>query len=238
MLNFSVRSQQLELLDEATKPIATQDLHKNLKELDFINTYLGGHKINESALRQLWTMARKPPTLLIAEIGCGGGDNLRALHQYCKRKKINAQFIGIDLKKDCISYAENNNNFGKVHYVQSAYQEYTFQQKPDIIFSSLFCHHFSEVAIREQLVWMQQNAKIGFFINDLERNKFAYISIKLLTKLFSKSYLVKHDAPLSVARAYTKLEWEKLIINVGLIAAKVQWKWAFRYLIVNKNGGK
>jgi hypothetical protein len=87
-----------------------------------------------------------------------------------------------------------------------------------------------------QLQWMKENSTIGFFINDIQRNYIAYYAIKLLTTLFSKSYLVKNDAPLSVARGFTRNEWKQLFAQAGITNYTIQWKWAFRYLIVFKHG--
>jgi len=85
------------------------------------------------------------------------------------------------------------------------------------------------------LQWMQANSKIGFFINDLHRHYLAYYSIKFLTGLFSKSYLVKNDAPLSVRRGFKRNEWENLLRQAAINSYSIQWKWAFRWLIVFKN---
>jgi hypothetical protein len=110
-----------------------------------------------------------------------------------------------------------------------------FDKKPDILFSSLFCHHFSDAELIEMLHWMKIHSTIGFFINDLQRQPLAYHSIRLLTRLFSRSYLVKNDAPLSVLRAFNKNEWEKLLAKAQINPYKIKWKWAFRYLIISKN---
>lgn len=83
---------------------------------------------------------------------------------------------------------------------------------------------------------MQQNSTIGFFINDLQRNWFAYHSIKIITQLFSSSYLVKNDAPLSVARGFHKKEWINIFNKAGIKNYTIKWKWAFRYLIIFKHG--
>ena len=61
------------------------------------------------------------------------------------------------------------------------------------------------------------------------------IRFKLLTKLFSNSYLVKNDAPLSVARGFIKKEWQKVFKIAGIKQFKIQWQWAFRYLIISSN---
>jgi hypothetical protein len=104
-----------------------------------------------------------------------------------------------------------------------------------VIFSSLFCHHFSNQQLLEQFKWMQANSSVGFFINDLQRHTLAYYSIKWLTAVFSSSYLVKHDAPLSVARGFTYSELKHLLDKAGVTKASIQWKWAFRYLVVSRH---
>jgi hypothetical protein len=106
---------------------------------------------------------------------------------------------------------------------------------PDIIFSSLFCHHFSNAELVQMIQWMNRNSRQGFFINDLQRNPLAYYSIKWLTKLFSASYLVKNDAPVSVARGFIKKDWQQLLVQAGITNYSLRWQWAFRYLIVCKH---
>ena len=96
-------------------------------------------------------------------------------------------------------------------------------------------HHFTDEELIIMLQWMKANAKIGFFINDLHRHPIAYHFIKIATKLFSGSYLVKNDAPLSVLRGFKKKEWENILLKAGIKHYTIQWKWAFRYLIVVYN---
>jgi len=79
---------------------------------------------------------------------------------------------------------------------------------------------------------MNELANKAIVINDLHRHWFAYYSIKMLTKLFSKTYIVKHDGPLSVARALTKSEWEQVLNEAGVTNYSITWRWAFRWLIV------
>ena len=143
--------------------------------------------------------------------------------------------IGIDIKEECVSYAKQRNTTLKAEWICSDYKKVDFSSNPpDIIFSSLFCHHFTDEELVEMILWMKGNCKRGFFINDLQRNILAYYSIKWLTKLFSKSYLVKNDAPLSVARGFKKNEWQDILKKSGLSHFSVEWLWAFRYLIIFK----
>ena len=225
--DLSKRSYQKELLDRDDIPFA--DIERNMVELDLINTWLGGHAISISGLKRLVRHRRE---ISICEIGCGGGDNLRALVRWCHRTKIRVRVTGIDLNAHCIAVAKERWQDGDARWVHSDYRNVVFdQEKPDIIFSSLFCHHFTEEELVAQLGWMERNAGVGWFINDLHRHLLAYQSIRLLTKCFSKSYLVKNDAPLSVRRGFTRQEWLELLRHAGIDDCTIRWKWAFRWLV-------
>ena len=234
MPDFSQRSYQQELLDRDDIPFL--DIKRNMQELEIINNYLGGHQITIAGFKKIFASRNNQynanDALVICEIGCGGGDNLKAIEKYCAFKKIPVRFIGIDINEDCIRYAKENCSKMEVDWIISDYKLTILPVKPDIIFSSLFCHHFKEDELVYQLQWMKENSTKGFFINDLHRHPLAYHSIKLLTRLFSKSYLVKNDAPLSVLRGFSRKEWKQLLNSAGLDRFELKWKWAFRWLVI------
>jgi SAM-dependent methyltransferase len=225
-VSFKQRSYQPELLDG--KDIPFEDIKRNMQELDFINRYLGGHQIT---LRGLKALLDKP-VLHIAEIGCGGGDNLRVINRWFAKKNKEIQLTGIDINAECIAFAKEKSSNKGINFICSDYQLMRFTNPPDIIFSSLFCHHFSDEALVQMMKWMYTNSKHGFFINDLHRHRLAYHSIKWLTKAFSKSYLVKHDAPISVKRGLLGKEWKNIFSKAEINNYQIKWQWAFRWLII------
>jgi 2-polyprenyl-3-methyl-5-hydroxy-6-metoxy-1,4-benzoquinol methylase len=234
MINLQKRSHQKELLDAGDIPF--EDIRQNMKELDMVNTLLGGHAITLTGIRQFSKSIPSSGTLSVCEIGSGGGDNLNAISKWGMKKNIRMDFTGIDIKKECTQYARQQYPSLNCKWVTSDYASVGFEnRKPDIVFSSLFCHHFNEEELVEMIHWMKQNSRLGFFFNDLQRHPLAYHLIKWITRIFSRSYLVKNDAPLSVARAFTKKEWEWIFEKAGIRSYTIQWKWAFRYLIVCKN---
>jgi SAM-dependent methyltransferase len=211
-----------------------------MHELNFINTWLGGHAITLTGVEELVdtnnpasTAKALTKTVTICEIGCGGGDNLLAIQNWCEKRNIPVAFIGIDINPHCTAVASKR--LPNIRLITADYKDVQLETQPDIIFSSLFCHHFSDREMVKQLQWMKTNARLGFFINDLHRHRLAYYSIKVLTSLFSNSYLVKHDAPLSVARGFTKDEWLQFFNIAGISNFSIEWKWAFRWLVVSKN---
>lgn len=230
MINLRKRSYQKELMDEDNIPFPA--MSQTLRELNIINTRLGGHAIT---LRGVKELADRQSLVTICEIGCGGGDNLQAIYKYCLKKKINVQFIGIDMNPECISFARHQYPLLPATWICSDYAKVDFKDdQPDIIFSSLFCHHFTDDELQKMMSWLAVNSKRGFFINDLHRHWLAYYLIKYITRFFSRSYLVKNDACLSVARGFKKKEWNNIFSKAGISGHRINWQWAFRYLVTFK----
>jgi len=230
MIDLSRRSYQKELMDRDDIPFA--DMAQTLKELNVVNTRLGGHSITLKGVRGLCDPV---DSMIICEIGCGGGDNLFAIDKYFKRKNVPARFIGIDMNPECIVFARQQYPQLDCQWICSDYATVEFGKEiPAIIFSSLFCHHFTDEQLVFMLRWQEQHCELGFFINDLHRHWLAYYLIRYITQFFSKSYLVKHDACVSVARSFRRKEWQDLFRQAGLPKPRIQWKWAFRYLVLYK----
>jgi 2-polyprenyl-3-methyl-5-hydroxy-6-metoxy-1,4-benzoquinol methylase len=228
---FDKRSHQKELLDNPQIPFG--DIKLNMEELAVINRYLGGHRVTIQGIRPFLEI-NKYEILHIAEIGSGGGDNLRAIKKWAETHNYKVELTGIDRNKECISYAQGLPSNKGIHFICSDYEKWRWIAKPDVIFSSLFCHHFSDAELTVMLQWMKHNSKKGFFINDLHRHPAAYYCIKSLTQVFSKSYLVKNDAPLSVLRGFTRNELNNLCTLAG-IRCNIKWRWAFRWLLNHSN---
>ena len=132
----------------------------------------------------------------------------------------------------CIQYAETNLHNTDIRFICDDYRN-VFQhvKDVDIIHACLFCHHLTEVQLVDLIKFARQNHAV-LVINDLERNPLAYYSIKILTQLFSKSYLVKNDAPLSVLRGFKKKEWLSILKKAGAEKFTVINKWAFRHEVI------
>lgn len=221
------RSYEKELLDADNIP--EKDLFQNLKEIAFVNKYLGGNQITTAGLQKL--LKDKSKTYHIIDIGCGAGDNLKAIHHWGIANNFKLKLYGLDIKKEAIDYARKNTEGIDITFFVDSYENlkvlpYDF----DIATCCLFCHHFTEPQLGYLFKTLQESCKVGFIINDLHRHWLAYYFIKWAGILFSKSYLFKNDAPLSVARGFKKNDLLKLMqVHEPY---KVEWKWAFRWLVV------
>lgn len=206
-----------------------------MQELDVINKRLGGHRITLAGLKALVQRMPEGEMLEVVEIGCGGGDNLRVIKDWCTSQGRVVHLTGVDINRECILYAEGRTENAGIHFIHSDYRTAPLSSQPHVVCSSLFCHHFTDPELVHMLQWMKAHSRIGFFINDLHRHPLAFYSIKFLTTLFSRSRLVKHDAPLSVKRGFIRREWNALAKAAELTTYSCRWHWAFRWLVSYRN---
>lgn len=233
---FKTRSTTPELMDDPH--VDGPALRRNLDELAFINRWLGGNTVVTQALTRLWQKghlaAADQNTLQIADLGCGGGDILRDVADWAFHKNLHASLTGVDANPVMIRYAQAYcAPYPNIHFRQTDIFAADFKsQQYDIIICSLFCHHFTDVQLHALFTQLKQQARRAIIINDIHRHPVAYYSIKWLTQLFSRSYLVKNDAPLSVLRAFRRAELVALFRRAGLEHYSLRWQWAFRWQAV------
>lgn len=229
---FSSRSSESELMDAPDIP--RELLFQNLRELGLINKTLGGHAITLSGIQKLITDKNK--TYTIIDIGCGGGDAMKEIAAWAGKNGYDVKLTGVDMNADCIAFMQKScGEYPQIEGIVMDYRDYLkINTNVDIIHCSLFCHHLKEEELTELFQYMHRYARIGFVINDLQRHWFAYYSIKFLTRIFKGSVLVKNDAPVSVLRGFKRNELQELLQKAKVPHATINWKWAFRYLVLQK----
>lgn len=228
MPDFSKRSTQLELMDDMSIP--EEDLYQNLAELEVVNTRLGGYGVVLKGLQQLIQKYPTQTNFSLADAGCGGGDTLRKIEDWAKKKSYTFDLHGIDYQTAMINYATKNSLNYNIQYWQSDIFEHP--KTYDVVVCSLFCHHFEHQSLLKLLQSLYEKTNKLLIINDLHRHFLAYYSIKFLTRLLRGSYLVQHDAPLSVLRGFKQEEWLSIFQQAHLPMPTIRWKWAFRHQIL------
>jgi ubiquinone/menaquinone biosynthesis C-methylase UbiE len=216
------RSYDEEIMDDFS--IQDERIDKALNELKIINKYLGGISTTKSALK--YFINSETEELYILDIGSGSSDNLLAL----KSNFHNLKILSID--KNLRTLNSSNNLLQKIN--SDAFSLPFKKDSFDLVHAALFFHHFTETQIQKLLVEFLTIARKGIIINDLQRSFFALLGIKILTVLFSKSEMVKNDAPLSVKRGFTKQEILKLLSEADVTNFVIKRKWAFRWMVVIK----
>lgn len=230
-VDFSSRSVGAEIMDDL-------DCHGNvvdqtLRELDFINQWLGGNAVTLQAIKSIWKTIPKEQPLHIADLGCGSGEMLRILSRLAQKESRNVVLSGFDANPYIVDYAKNHSKkFSGISFKSvSVFSREFKDQKFDIVLATLFMHHFTDAELVALFSDLKQQAK-SIIINDIHRHSLAYHSIRLLTKLFSQSAMVRFDAPLSVLRAFSKNELKDILQRAGITDFSLNWKWAFRWQLI------
>ncbi|WP_339609041.1 methyltransferase domain-containing protein [uncultured Roseivirga sp.] len=225
------RSYEEELMDdlEASGEVIPQ----TLKELETINKWLGGNFVTINGLDKLIRSQTKEK-LVIADLGCGGGDMLKLVAQWAKQRKLEVELVGFDANPAIVEYAiENCKAYPNIRFeVCDIFSEEFKERQFDVILCTLFTHHFTDEQLINIFNQFKTQAKKGTVINDLHRHGLAEFLIKWLTHFFSKSEMVKNDAPLSVRRAFKKAELEKIMKQANIPFFKLRWMWAFRWQLI------
>jgi 2-polyprenyl-3-methyl-5-hydroxy-6-metoxy-1,4-benzoquinol methylase len=225
MLSFSKRNTNSELMDDFNMP--KEELDINLLELETINRWLGGYSVSFSGLSKL--NLPKDREITVVDIGCGGGDGMISMQQFLHKRGIKAKMIGVDANPKVLDYARKRcKNHPDFQWECLPFQNLT-GLNADVFHCSLFAHHFYDDDL-STLAKLMTTARVGFVVNDLHRHWLAYHSISILTQLFSKSYLVRNDARLSVAKGFSQDELLQLFSFPQSHEVSVRWKWAFRWL--------
>lgn len=225
--DFSRRSTGVEIMDDLN--CAGEVVHQTLRELEFINRTLGGNAVTIDGVQQLVSESKKT-SIRVLDLGCGGGDMLRLLRG---RLKVKTTCKGIDANPHIVEYARLHNSEPDISFETANILSDEFKQETcDVAIATLFFHHFSDDQLVRIFSQLKQQAQVGIVINDLHRHPLAYYSIRLLIRLFSKSSMVKFDAPLSVLRGFSRKELESILERAGINNYLLKWKWAFRWQII------
>jgi len=151
--------------------------------------------------------------------------------KWARKNNLSLNVEGIDANPHIIAFAkENCKAFSEISFkTQDVFLNETTY---DIITATLFVHHFDNDQLVTLFRSMKAHSRVGVVINDIHRHSLSYHSIKWLTQLFSRSAMVKFDAPLSVRRAFKKSELVYILKEAGIDNYKIRWKWAFRYQVI------
>ena len=228
MPDFSHRSSEEEMMDDFS--LGHEIIDPIMDELEIVNKLLGGYHVFFSAFKKIDIR----DGMSISDWGCGGGDSLRVIAKWARKRKLNIRLIGVDATESAIEYArERSKDFPEITYIfADVMSEELISNQFDIVISSLFTHHFADESWIKLIQKMADCASKYVVINDLHRHWFAYHSIGVLTSVFSNSEMVKHDSKLSVLRSFKREELDKLLKKANFNSYSLKWMWAFRWQLI------
>ena len=229
MVDYGQRSTAPEFMDEASA--SGPELQTALKELEYVNRYLGGISTTLRALQQCSNRGTRSPLTLL-DLGTGAADIPRAIVQWARMRQLEVRVVAVDFNPAVCDWARQ---------CTAAYPEIDVQQADifdlpfdpgsfEYVHCALFLHHFPQEEATRIIRIMYMLCRTGIMINDLHRHPIAFHAITWLTKCLSRSPMVKHDAPISVLRGFKRPELVALGRLSGIPNLVIQRLWPFRFL--------
>jgi ubiquinone/menaquinone biosynthesis C-methylase UbiE len=206
------RAEQSEIMDDLDQP--DEEFTAAYRELRIINRWLGG-------VRAIERFLPAGSDLLILDVAAGACDVSEALLQ-----RMACRIVVLDLNARGLKLAIKSWPVAG-DALELPFREGTF----DVVMASLFFHHLRKQDCVRVLAQMWRIARRRVLVNDLHRHAVAYFSIRALTVLFSKSRMVRHDAPLSVRRAFRPPELLDIAAEAG-VPARVHRSFPYRLVLV------
>jgi 2-polyprenyl-3-methyl-5-hydroxy-6-metoxy-1,4-benzoquinol methylase len=225
MVDFKRRSTQSELMDQGG--ISFAEFHHCLKNLEVINTLTLAYRPTLKWMKGFITS----DSLCIVDVGSGSGDMLRRIERLASRYHHSVSLTGVDLNHFSKKSALLSSPQTSINYETADIFSYESRDPVDVILCSQFTHHLNDDDLVHFLHWIDSHAGKGWFINDLHRHPIPYYFIKIATAMFSRNRLIRHDAALSVARSFTRREWQDLLAKAGITGAKISWFFPFRLCV-------
>jgi 2-polyprenyl-3-methyl-5-hydroxy-6-metoxy-1,4-benzoquinol methylase len=206
-----------ELLDGPLDDPVT--LAANLRDLRRINRLLGGVELSRRAFDALVGDRMGPISLL--DVGTGAGDIPAALQVMEARRGRQLLVTALDSRPEVVAAAlagapELASLVGFRFAVGDGRRLAEADCSHDVVHASLVLHHLAPDQALLLLREMGRVAAVGVIVNDLARGWLAWLGAWLLGHALTRNRLTRHDAPLSVRRAYRPAEVQALLATAGL----------------------
>lgn len=215
------RSDRLELMDETDlDPI---ELAVNFRDIRRVNRLLGGTTTTLRHLPELLTGLPADQIITVLDLATGSADIPIALADWAARHGRRFEITASDVSDDILAIAREHLS----SHPDIVLAKYDARDVPlpdgsvDIVLCSLSLHHFDLQDAVRVLREMHRLARIGFILNDLRRSRLGYVAAWIAARATTRNRLSRHDAPLSVRRAYTPRELKELLHMAGIRNARV-----------------
>jgi SAM-dependent methyltransferase len=212
-LNFRQRAQLTELMDE---PCSREVMRDCLRDLARVNRWFLAHRPLLTWLDEIRGSIETEP-IRILDVGCGYGDTLRRVERWARDRGVKVELTGLDMNPDSIAIAAEAGEAGTgINWIATDVFAFSPAHRFHLIVSCQFMHHLGDGDVIRFVRWMEENAEIGWFINDLSRAPIPYHLFRVFSRVAGLHPFVQNDGPVSIARAFVTDDWRRLCAAAGL----------------------
>jgi 2-polyprenyl-3-methyl-5-hydroxy-6-metoxy-1,4-benzoquinol methylase len=202
---------ELELMDRP-QPVSLE-LERDLENIRQLNRWFGSYALISMFLSR-WI---KPGSRLrIVDLATGSGDIPRLIAACGRKIGAELRIDALDRQSATLEMAQKLSvPYPEISFVEANILEWRPAEPYDVVFCTLALHHFSDDDAVRVLQRCRELSHKFVLVSDLRRSWMATISVHLLTATVFREPMTKHDARLSIARAFSFSEMNQLAQRAG-----------------------
>lgn len=214
------RTDAVELLDSGD--LSAAQVEQNLADLARLNRLPGGVAASVEGIRRLLGAGGGAGgNGRIVDVGTGRGDMPLAFARHGWGS------VGVDLNPDVLSIARRaTTRQPLIEIVEGDARALPFDDGTfDVAHCSLLVHHLDPDEVARALREMSRVARHGVVINDLRRGIWPLCATWVSVLAFGRSPVTRNDGLISVRRAYTLNELDRMLADAGLVTRWRSSRW-------------
>lgn len=206
--------------------VDVRELRANFTDIELANRWFGGLG---PVLREVLALE----AVRVLDVGCGSGDFARALLRRARTARRRLHVVALDASEAVLGIArERTGDEPALQFVRGDAAALPFDAGSfDVATCNLALHHFEPPEAIRMLRELRRVASRAPLVCDLVRSRAALAATLAFARCIARNRLTKHDAPLSVRRAYTTGEAVELAQRAGWRAPRVRRSAFFRMLL-------
>lgn len=169
----------------------------------------------------------------VLDVACGAGDVSLGIASRARKSGRAVSVEGCDISPTAVGVARTRGNASGLD-VAFFERDVIVDGIPvgyDVIVNTLFMHHLSEDGARDLLASMRDAAGMQVIVSDLCRSRPGLALAYLSGYLFTRSPIVRFDAPASVRAAFTPQEFRRIADRAGCSDGRIELRWPYRFLM-------
>jgi len=202
---------ELELMDRP-QPVSAE-LESDLENIRELNRWFGSYALISMFVGR-WI---KPGgRLRIVDLATGSGDIPRLIAECGRKIGAELRIDALDRQSATLEIAQKLSvPYPEITFVEGNILEWRPAEPYDVVFCTLALHHFSDDDAVRVLQRCRELSHKFVLVSDLCRGWFGALGAHFLTATLFREPMTKHDARLSIARAFSFSEMNQLAQRAG-----------------------
>ena len=195
------------------QPVSAE-LERDLENIRELNRWFGSYALVSMFLNR-WI--KSGARLRIVDLATGSGDIPRFIAEYGRKVGAELRIDALDRQSATLEIAKKLSvRYPEIAFVEGNVLEWEPAEPYDLVLCTMALHHFSDDDAVRVLQRCRDLSRKFVLVSDLCRGWFGTIGVHVLTAIMFSEPMTKHDARLSIARAFSFSE-------IGQLAQRAGW---------------